>query len=125
MTSKTKAVIVMHTYGHPVNLNPIIKLCNEKGITLIEDAAEAHGAEYYGRKVGTFGKIGCFSFLSNKIITTGEGGAVVTPDGNMADRVKMLRDMAFSKNPSKKFLHESIGFNYRMTNMQAGLGRNN
>jgi perosamine synthetase len=123
MTPRTRAVIAMHTYGHPANLDPIIKLCKEKGIALIEDAAEAHGAEYRGKKVGNFGKIGCFSFFSNKIITTGEGGAVVTSDEGIAERARVLRDMAFSRNPSKKFLHEFIGFNYRMTNMQAGLGR--
>ncbi|MDA4130327.1 MAG: DegT/DnrJ/EryC1/StrS family aminotransferase, partial [Thaumarchaeota archaeon] len=123
MTSKTKAVIAMHTYGHPAQMDPIIKLCNEKNITLIEDAAEAHGAEYQRKKVGNLGKIGCFSFFSNKIITTGEGGAVVTSDEEIAEKTRILRDMAFSKTPSKKFLHEYVGFNYRMTNMQAALGR--
>ena len=123
ITPKTKAIIVMHTYGHPADLDPIIKLCKGRNITLIEDAAEAHGAEYHGKKVGSIGDIGCFSFFSNKIITTGEGGAVVTNDDEISNNVKILRDMAFSRNPSKKFLHERIGFNYRMTNMQAALGR--
>jgi perosamine synthetase len=122
ITSKTKAIIAMHTYGHPAHLDPIVRLCRDRGILLIEDAAEAHGAEYRGKRVGTIGDIGCFSFFANKIITTGEGGAMVTSDGRIADAAKSLRDMAFSQDLSRKFLHEQIGFNYRLTNMQAALG---
>lgn len=122
ITSKTKAVIAMHTYGHMVKMGPLIDLCKAKGVALIEDAAEAHGAEYNGRKAGTLGDIGCFSFFANKIITTGEGGAVVTIKNDIAEKCRILRDMAFSKDLSRKFLHEYVGFNYRMTNMQAALG---
>lgn len=122
ITSKTKAIVAMHTYGHPVNLAPLVKLCQEHGIKLIEDAAEAHGAEFEGKKVGTIGDIGCFSFFANKIITTGEGGAVITRSDADAEKCRSLRDMSFSKDPSQKFLHASIGFNYRLTNMQAALG---
>jgi len=123
ITPKTKAIIAMHTYGHPVDMDPILEICARKGITLIEDAAEAHGSLYKGKRTATMGRIGCFSFFSNKIITTGEGGAVVTFDDQIAERARILRDMAFSKDASKKFLHEFVGFNYRMTNMQAALGR--
>jgi perosamine synthetase len=122
LTKNTRAIIAMHTYGHPVDLDPILKLCQARGVALIEDAAEAHGAEYKGKKVGTIGNIGCFSFFANKIITTGEGGAVATSDAKLAGMAKTLRDMAFSADLSKKFLHEFIGYNYRMTNMQAALG---
>lgn len=122
VTSRTKAIICMHTYGHSVDLDPLLTLGDEKNVVLIEDAAEAHGAEYRGRKVGTIGEIGCFSFFANKIITTGEGGAVVTSNEDLAEKARILRDMAFSKDLSRKFLHEHIGFNYRMTNMQAALG---
>jgi perosamine synthetase len=122
ITTNTRAIITMHTYGHPVKLDPVLDICRQKGIILIEDAAEAHGAEYRGKKVGTLGDIGCFSFFSNKIITTGEGGAVVTSNNEIAEMIRTLKDMAFSKDLSKKFLHDHIGFNYRMTNMQAALG---
>jgi perosamine synthetase len=111
ISPRTKAIIAMHTYGHPVDLNPLKELCDSKSINLVEDAAEAHGAEHQGRKVGTIGNIGCFSFFANKIITTGEGGAVTTDDPVLADRCRVLRDMAFSKDLAKKFLHEQIGFN--------------
>jgi perosamine synthetase len=122
LTSKTKAVIAMHTYGHMVDMGPLVDLCKRKGISLIEDAAEAHGAEYNGIKAGTIGDVNCFSFFANKIITTGEGGAVVTDHEEIAEKCRILRDMAFSNDLSKKFLHEYIGYNYRMTNMQAALG---
>jgi perosamine synthetase len=122
VTPKTKAIIAMHTYGHMVNMGPLLELCEKKGIALIEDAAEAHGAEYGRKKAGTVGDVGCFSFFANKIVTTGEGGAVVTNNKGIAEKCRVLRDMAFSRDMSKKFLHESIGFNYRMTNMQAALG---
>jgi perosamine synthetase len=122
VTRRTKAVIAMHTYGHMVEMGPLVDLCKSKGIALIEDAAEAHGAEYNGRKAGTIGDVNCFSFFANKIITTGEGGAVVTNNDEIAEKCRILRDMAFSKDLSRKFLHEYIGYNYRMTNMQAALG---
>lgn len=122
LTKNTKAVIAMHTYGHMVDMEPLLRLCKTNGAALIEDAAEAHGAECNGRKAGTLADVGCFSFFANKIITTGEGGAVTTENDRIAENCRIVRDMAFSRDPSKKFLHERIGFNYRMTNMQAALG---
>lgn len=122
ITDKTKAIIVMHTYGHPVDMDPILKIAKRFQLYLIEDAAEAHGAEYKGIKVGSIGDLGCFSFFANKIITTGEGGMVVTNDSHLAERAKILRNMAFDKSSASKFAHKYVGFNYRMTNIQAALG---
>jgi perosamine synthetase len=116
----TKAIIVVHLYGHPCDMDPIMQLAKTHNISIIEDCAEAHGAEYKGRKVGLFGKISCFSFYGNKIITTGEGGICLTDSEDLAIKIKMLRDHGM--NPNKKYWHEVVGFNYRMTNLQAALG---
>jgi perosamine synthetase len=101
-------------------MDPILEVARKKGIYLIEDCAEAHGAEYRGRKVGCFGDISCFSFYGNKILTTGEGGMCLTDSSEYADLMKMLRDHGM--NPKKRYWHDFIGFNYRMTNLQAALG---
>ena len=101
-------------------MDPIIRICKRYNLTLIEDAAEAHGAEYKGKRVGSLGDIGCFSFHGIKIITTGEGDMCMTDDPALADRMKILRDHGMSKD--KKYCHDYIGFNYRLTNMQAALG---
>jgi perosamine synthetase len=122
INDKTKAIIVMHTYGHPCQMGPILEAARERSVPIIEDAAEAHGATYNGKKVGTFGDVSCFSFFANKIITTGEGGMVISANNRLVERAARLRDMAFSSDPMKKFLHEEIGYNYRMTNLQAALG---
>jgi len=122
ITRRTKAIIVMHTYGHPANMDPILEVAREHDLYVIEDAAEAHGAEYKGEKAGTMGDMACFSFFANKIVTTGEGGMVVTDNSELADKAKVLRDLAFDRDPSRKFLHKHIGFNYRLTNIQAALG---
>jgi perosamine synthetase len=119
ITDRTKAIMVMHTYGHPCNMDPILEIAKKHDLYLIEDAAEAHGAEYRGRKVGGIGDAGCFSFYANKIIITGEGGMVVTSDEKIAEMCRLLRDQAFEP---KRFLHRYIGFNYRMTNLQAAIG---
>jgi perosamine synthetase len=119
ITKRTKAIMVMHTYGHPCDMDPIIKMAKEHDLWVIEDAAEAHGAEYKGKRVGALGDAGCFSFYANKIITTGEGGMVVTNDEKIAEMSRLLRDQAFEP---KRFLHRYIGFNYRMTNLQAAIG---
>lgn len=120
ITKKTKAIMVVHLYGHPVDITPILQIAKKYHLKIIEDAAEAHGAEYKGRKVGTFGNINCFSFYANKIITTGEGGMVVTNSKRLYQRAKALKDLAHS--PKKRFLHTAVGFNYPMTNLQAALG---
>ncbi len=119
ITKKTKSIMVMHTYGHPCDMDPILELAKKHDLYVIEDAAEAHGAEYKGKRAGALGDAGCFSFYANKIITTGEGGMVVTNDEKIAEMARLLRDQAFEP---KRFLHRYIGFNYRMTNLQAAVG---
>jgi len=120
INSKTKAIMPVHIYGHPVDMDPLIDLANKHHLLIIEDAAEAHGAEYKGKRVGAMKDAGCFSFYANKIITTGEGGMVLTNDEKAADRARTLRDLAFRK--EKRFLHLDMGFNYRMSNIHAALG---
>jgi perosamine synthetase len=120
ITPNTRAILPVHIYGHPCNMEPILKIAKERNLYIIEDAAEAHGAEYKGRKVGGIGDIGCFSFYANKIITTGEGGMMVTNDEKLAEKARRLKDQAYSKD--RRFLHTDIGFNYRMTNIQAAIG---
>lgn len=122
ITKKTKAIIPVHLYGHPVDMDPITKIAKDEELYVIEDAAEAHGAEYKGTKVGAIGDIGCFSFYANKIITTGEGGMIVTNDETMAKKAKQLRDQAYNMEQRRWLIHEDVGFNYRMTNMQAAIG---
>lgn len=120
ITPYTKVIMVVHLYGHPVDMDPISQIADKYGLYLIEDAAEAHGAEYKGRRVGSLGHMGCFSFYANKIITTGEGGMIVTNDADLAARVRKLRDQAYEK--ERRFWHRELGFNYRMTNLQAAIG---
>lgn len=120
ITKRTKAIMPVHIYGHPVDMDPLMKLAQKYKLFIIEDAAEACGAEYKRKKVGSFGDINCFSFYANKIITTGEGGIVTTNNKKLAQKAQELKDLAHS--PKKRFLHTKIGFNYRMTNMQAALG---
>lgn len=121
ITSKTKAILVVHIYGLPVDMDPILALCKKHNLKLIEDAAEMHGQTYKGRKCGSFGDISIFSFYPNKHITTGEGGMIVCNDELLAERCKKLRNLAFEPN-ARRFVHQEIGWNYRMTNMQAALG---
>lgn len=116
----TKAIIVVHLYGHPADMNPICAIARKYGLTIIEDAAEAHGALYLDKKVGSIGDVGCFSFYGNKIITTGEGGAIVTNNKHFAKKIINLRNHGSSK--KRKYYHPKLGFNYRMTNLQAALG---
>ncbi|MFH1788072.1 MAG: DegT/DnrJ/EryC1/StrS family aminotransferase [Candidatus Altiarchaeota archaeon] len=120
ITEKTKAIIPVHLYGHPCDMDPILEIAEEHNLFVIEDAAEAHGAEYKGRKVGCFGDVNCFSFFGNKIITTGEGGMCVTNDEKICDKMQILRD--HGTNPNKHYWCDVRGFNYRMTNLQAALG---
>jgi len=122
ITDKTKAIIVVHIYGHPADMDPIMKIAKKYGLYVIEDAAEAHGAEYKGRKVGSIGDIGCFSFYANKIITTGEGGMITTNDDKIAEKVRKLRDQGYNLTMRKWLIHDVIGYNYRLTNLQAAVG---
>lgn len=119
ITPRTKAIMVVHTYGHPVNMDPVLDLARKHQLYVIEDAAEAHGAEYKGKKAGSLGDIACFSFYANKIITMGEGGIVVTNNQDWAERARKLRNHFFGET---RFLHQEIGYNYRLTNVQAAIG---
>ncbi len=120
ITPKTKAIIPVHLYGHPCDMDAIMDIAERHGLYVIEDAAEAHGAEYKDKKVGSFGDVSCFSFYGNKIITTGEGGICLTDNDELAESMKALRDHAMD--PNKRYWHNVVGFNYRMTNMQAAVG---
>jgi perosamine synthetase len=120
LTARTRAIIPVHLYGHPVDMDPLLAMAAEHRLDIVEDAAEAHGARYKGQRVGALGRIGAFSFYGNKIITTGEGGMVVTNDPALAERAAFLRDHAMD--PRRRYFHPEIGFNYRMTNIQAAIG---
>lgn len=120
LSRKTKAVIVVHLYGHPVDLDPIVELCESRNLVLIEDCAEAHGALYKGKRIGSFGRISTFSFYGNKLLTTGEGGMCLTNDSALESKMKLLRDHGADKR--RHFWHPTAGFNYRMTNLQAAIG---
>ncbi len=120
ITPRTKAIIVVHLYGHPVDMDPIIELARKHGLFLVEDAAEAHGAEYKGRRVGSLGSIATFSFYGNKIITTGEGGMVVTNDDSLARKVNQLKGQGMD--PNRRYWFPMVGYNYRMTNVAAAIG---
>lgn len=124
---RIKAILPIHLYGHPCEMDAILSIARRFNLFVIEDAAEAHGARYYspknektGQMAGTIGDIGCFSFYANKIITTGEGGMIVTDSNSIAERARRLKDLAHS--PEKRFLHTDLAFNYRMTNLQAAVG---
>ncbi|MBI2140937.1 DegT/DnrJ/EryC1/StrS family aminotransferase [Candidatus Woesearchaeota archaeon] len=120
VTKKTKAIIPVHLYGHPCDMDVIMEVAEKHSLSVIEDAAEAHGAEYKGKRVGSIGSIGCFSFYGNKIITTGEGGMCVTSDAKLAERMHFLKDHAMDK--VRKYWHPELGYNFRMTNIQAAVG---
>ena len=119
ITSKTKAIVPVHLYGHPANMDEINKIAKNNNVFVIEDAAEAHGAEINGEKVGGLGDAGIFSLYGNKIITSGEGGIITTNNHILYEKMKYLRDQAMSY--EKRYWHTEIGFNYRMTNLQAAL----
>lgn len=129
ITPRTKAIMPVHIYGHPVDRDPLLDLAGKHGLAIIEDAAEAHGAEYLSgrhgpnpmwRRCGSFGTLSCFSFYANKLITTGEGGMILTDDPALAERTRSLRNLCFL--PKRRFYHEELGYNFRLTNLQAALG---
>ncbi len=120
ITPQTKAIMVVHIYGLPVDMEPVLALAEKYGIMVIEDSAEAHGLAYKGQPCGSFGNISTFSFYANKHITTGEGGMVVTDDEKLAERCRSLKNLCFQ--PQKRFVHEELGWNFRMTNLQAAIG---
>ncbi len=129
ITRRTKAIMPVHIYGHPVDIDPLLDVAGRHGLAIIEDAAEAHGAEYLSRgrtsrsgwrRCGSFGTLSCFSFYANKLITTGEGGMVLTDDPQLADKARSPRNLCF--HPERRFYHEDAGYNFRLTNIQAALG---
>lgn len=120
ITPRTRAIMVVHIYGLPVDMDPILDLAQLHGLKIIEDAAEMHGQTYKGRPCGSFGDISTFSFYPNKHVTTGEGGMLVTDDEKLAERCRSLRNLCFQ--PQKRFVHEELGYNFRMSNLQAALG---
>jgi perosamine synthetase len=128
ISERTRAIMPVHIYGHPVDMDPILELARARGLAVIEDAAEAHGAEYLSgrdtnpvwRRCGGLGTLSCFSFYANKLVTTGEGGMVVTDDAGLNDKVRSLRNLCFR--PERRFYHLEMGFNFRLTNLQAALG---
>jgi perosamine synthetase len=119
VTPKTRAIIPVHLYGHPVDMDRLMEIARRRNLLVIEDCAESHGATVRGRMTGSFGAMGCFSFYANKVITTGEGGMVVTDDDALAERLRLLRNLAFTK---PRFRHELAGYNFRMTGYQAAMG---
>lgn len=120
ITKNTSAIMVVHIYGLPVDMNQVLELAKKYNLKIIEDAAEQHGQFYHDKPIGSFGDVSVFSFYPNKHITTGEGGMVVTDDEAIAERCRSLRNLCFV--PEKRFVHYELGFNYRMTNMQAAIG---
>ena len=120
ITPKTKAIMVVHIFGLPVDMDPILDLAEKHGLKIIEDAAEMHGQTYNGKACGSFGDISTFSFYPNKHITTGEGGMIVTDDIKLAEKSRSLRNLYFK--PEQRFIHDKLGWNLRMTNLQAALG---
>lgn len=117
---KIKAIMVVHIYGLPMDMEPVLELAQRYGLKIIEDAAEMHGQSYRGRPCGSFGDLSVFSFYPNKHVTTGEGGMVLTDDDGLAERCRSLRNLCFQA--KKRFVHEELGYNFRMTNLQAALG---
>lgn len=120
ITPRTKAIVPVHLFGQPCEMDSIVAIARERKLLVIEDCAQAHGAEFDSRRVGSFGDIGCFSFFANKIITTGEGGMCTTNSKQLHERICLLRDHGMSR--SKKYWHTVVGYNYRMTNLQASVG---
>ncbi|MEM1560843.1 MAG: DegT/DnrJ/EryC1/StrS family aminotransferase, partial [Ignisphaera sp.] len=119
ITNRTKAIIAVHLFGHPADVKALMDVAQDKKILLIEDAAQAHGAEAWGQKVGSFGNAAIFSFYATKNMTTGEGGIVVSNDKNIVEKVKLLRNHG----QISRYVHVELGGNYRMTSIQAALGR--
>jgi len=120
ISQKTKAIIIVHIYGLPVDLDPILSLARSHSVPVIEDAAEMHGQTYNGKKCGSFGVMSTFSFYANKNITTGEGGMIVTDDEELREKCVSYRNLCFR--PQERFIHDDLGWNYRLTNIQAAIG---
>jgi perosamine synthetase len=122
ISKRTKAIIAVSIFGHPCEMDALNEIAQRYNLSLIEDAAESHGAEYKGKRTGTLAKISAFSFFANKIITTGEGGMVVTDDPELSERARYFKNLCFPLSGPRSYLHSDIGFNYRLSNLQAALG---
>ena len=120
LTPRTKGIIPVHLYGNPCDMDPIMEIARENKLFVIEDAAECHGATYHGKKAGTFGNASTFSFFGNKIITTGDGGMIVTNDERLAEHMRILKGQG--QDPNRRYWFVEIGYNYRMTNIEAAIG---
>ena len=120
ITAHTKAIIAVHLYGHPADMDAILKIARDHGLAVVEDAAESHGALYKGRRTGSLADIAAFSFYGNKIITTGEGGMVTCSNRGLEDKLRMLRGQGMD--PRKRYWFPMVGYNYRMTNVAAAIG---
>jgi perosamine synthetase len=120
ITPRTKAILVVHLYGHPADMDPILAIARKHGLRVLEDAAEAHGAAYRGRPAGALADIATFSFYGNKVITTGEGGMITTGDAKVAERIRLLRGQGMD--PQRRYWFPIVGYNYRMTNIEAAIG---
>lgn len=120
ITARTRAIMVVHIYGLPVDMQPVMEIAKRHGLKIVEDAAEMHGQTYRGQPCGSFGDLSTFSFYPNKHVTAGEGGMIVTDDAALAQRCRSLRNLCFK--PEQRFIHDELGFNFRMTNLQAALG---
>jgi perosamine synthetase len=120
ITARTRAIMAVHVYGLPVDMNPLLALAQQHGLKVIEDAAEMHGQTYRGRPCGSLGDISVFSFYPNKLVTTGEGGMLLTDDDALAERCRSLRNLCFQA--QRRFVHEELGWNLRMSNLQAAVG---
>jgi perosamine synthetase len=120
VSSRTRAIMPVHLFGHPCAMDRVRDFAAAHKLAVVEDAAEAHGATFQGKRAGSLGDVGCFSFYANKIITTGEGGMLVTDDAGIAERARAFRDLCHS--PEKRFIHTEVGYNYRITNIQAAIG---
>ena len=120
ITERTRAIMVVHLYGLPVDMDPVMEIAQRRGLRVIEDAAEMIGQTYRGRPCGSFGDLSTFSFYPNKHVTTGEGGMIVTDDDALAERCRSLRNLCFI--PARRFVHKELGWNFRMTNLQAAVG---
>jgi perosamine synthetase len=120
ITSRTRAIMAVHIYGLPVDMDPVLQVAAKYGLKVIEDTAEALGQTYRGRACGSFGDLSTFSFYPNKLVTTGEGGMLVTDDAGLADRCRALRNLCFQ--PPRRFVHQELGWNFRLSNLQAAVG---
>jgi len=122
ITKRTKAIIAVHAWGHPVDMAPVLAIAKKHNLFVIEDVAVGLGGLYKKKKLGSLGDMSCFSFYSNKMINTGEGGMVATSNNYLAKRCSMLKNLAFSEDPQKRFIHKEIGYNFRMKNIDAAIG---